>query len=170
MKEDVHMTIDELMSKKHVVRIGASSKQHKNTDWILKKLLFDEGIILKAIGTDYVFPRIIQTSKGEKYLIWDQTYWEIFEFFLLYLAELNTKIDETKQTNYFDTSFLTLPKIILPFSYYLALVIKNPSVSINFALYYNQRDEKPKLLKVKYQQTLCLSIFKYQKLMLFFMR
>lgn len=141
------MTVDELISKKHLVRSNSSDNMIENVDKIIKSVLLDAGIDMKIIETDYVFPRILQTSKGEKALIWDQTYWELYRCFLLYLADLNAKQKESNVLIHTNRSCSDQPKILIPFSYYLALIVKDESIAINFAKYYNQRCQEAQIIR-----------------------
>lgn len=141
------MTIDELILKKYIVRINSSGNMIEEIDKIIQYVLLDEGITMKIIGTDYIFPRILQTSNGEKTLIWDQTYWELYRSFLLYFADLNA---EQKESNVFIHTgglYNTSPKILIPFSHYLALIVKDQSIAINFARYYNQRYQETQIIR-----------------------
>lgn len=141
------MTIDELISKKHIVRSNSSDNIIENVDKIIKSVLLDTGITMKIIGTDYIFPRILQTSKGEKALIWDQIYWELYRSFLLYLSDLNAEQKGSNVLIHTDISCSDHPKILIPFSYYLALIVKDQSTAINFAKYYNQRSKEAQIIR-----------------------
>lgn len=66
------------------------------------------------------FPRIIKASK-EKALIWDQTYWELFSLYLAYFTDLNAI---QKKIIVYDESSVQ-PKILIPFAYYLALIVED---------------------------------------------
>lgn len=146
------MTIDELIIKKHIVRMNTPDNITEKIDGIIKSVLLDEGIVMKIIGTDYIFPRILQTSKGEKALIWDQTYWEIYSCFLLYLADLNVQQKESKVLIHANGSCSAHPKILIPFSYYLALIVEEQSLSINFAKYYSQRCQEAQFIRSQMSQ------------------
>ena len=141
------MTIDELISKKNIVRSNSSDNIIENVDKIIKSVLLDTGITMKIIETDYIFPRILQTSKGEKALIWDQTYWKLYRSFLLYLSNLNAEQKGSNVLIHTDSFCSDHPKILIPFSYYLALIVKDQSTAINFAKYYNQRSKETQIIR-----------------------
>ena len=133
------MTIDELISKKCNVRTNLSDTRLQYIDKAIRSVLLKNEIEMKVIGTDYVFPRILQNSNGEKALIWDKTYWELYRDFLISLADMNS---EQKKINVFfhkDEISTHHPRILVPISYYLALIVKEQSLAINFAKYYYQR-------------------------------
>ena len=142
------MTIDELISKKYIVRSNSSGNIIENIDKIIKSVLLDAGINMKIIETDYVFPRILQTSNGEKVLIWDQTYWKLYGSFLSYFSDLNTIQKGSNVLVHTGSPYSDQLKILIPFSYYLALIVENQSIAINFAKYYNQRSKEPQIIRL----------------------
>lgn len=81
-----------------------------------------------------LFPRIIKVSE-EKALIWDQTYWELFSLYLAYFTDLNAI---QKKIIVYDESSVQ-QKILIPFAYYLALIVEDKKLALNFANYYNYR-------------------------------
>lgn len=128
------MTIDDFIYKKNIVRNNIPKNPTSHIDKIIKSICYDSGLTVKNISTNYVFPRIITFSK-ENVLIWDQTYWELFRLYLAYLTDLNVI---QKKIVVYDKNFVQ-PKILIPFTYYLALIVKDKKLALNFANYYTYR-------------------------------
>ena len=82
------MSIDDFVYKKYIVRDNVPEDLIKPIDKLIGDVCYDYGLTLNIISTNYVFPRIIGCDK-ENILIWDQTYWEIFRQFLIYLTDLS---------------------------------------------------------------------------------
>lgn len=142
------VTIDELISKKHIVRLNPSKDMIDNIEKVIEKILCDSNVEMKIIATDYVFPRTLQTLKGKQVLIWDNTYWEIYNMFLVGLADLNQEQKRTNIIIHKEYSYSKHPMILIPFAYYLALVVKNNTTAKNFAKYYNLRLQEEKIIRL----------------------
>lgn len=125
------MTIDDFIYKKNIIRDNIPKNPISRIDKIIESVCYDSGLTVKNIFTNYVFPRIITFGK-ENILIWDQTYWELFRLFLTYLTDLNVIQKKIVLSN----ENLVHPKIIIPFTYYLALIVTDKNLALNFANYY----------------------------------
>ncbi|RGF60186.1 hypothetical protein DV740_03880 [Roseburia sp. AF02-12] len=128
------MTIDDFIYENSIVRDNVSEYTADHIDRVIESVCNNYGLTIKMISTNYVFPRIIKASE-EKALIWDQTYWELFSLYLAYFTDLNAI---QKKIIVYDESSVQ-PKILIPFAYYLALIVEDKKLALNFANYYNYR-------------------------------
>ena len=135
------MTIDDFIYENSIVRDNGSEYTADHIDRVIESVCNNYGLTIKMISTNYVFPRIIKASE-EKALIWDQTYWELFSLYLAYFTDLNAI---QKKIIVYDESSVQ-PKILIPFAYYLALIVEDKKLALNFANYYNYRIHERKVL------------------------
>ena len=114
------MSIDDFIYKKYIVRDNVPEDLIKPIDKLIGDVCYDYGLTLNIISTKYVFPRIIGCDK-ENILIWDQTYWEIFRQFLIYLTDLSA----IKEKSVIYNDDFAQPLILIPLTYYLAMIVKD---------------------------------------------
>lgn len=130
-KEVILMTIDDIIYKNIIVRDNIPENPTSHIDKVIESVCCDSGLTIKMIYSNFVFPRII--TFGEKsVLIWDQTYWELFRLYLAYFTDLNAT---QKKIVLYDNDFVP-PKILIPLAYYLAMIVKDKNLALNFAYYY----------------------------------
>ena len=135
------MTIDDFIFENCIVRDNVSEYTADHIDRVIEAVCNDSGLTIKMFSTNYVFPRIIKAGE-EKALIWDQTYWELFSLYLAYFTDLNAI---QKKIIVYDEDFVQ-PKILIPFVYYLALIVEDKKLALNFANYYNCRIHERKVI------------------------
>jgi hypothetical protein len=137
------VSIDDFVYKKYIVRDNVPEDLIKPIDKLIGDVCYDYGLTLNIISTNYVFPRIIGCDK-ENILIWDQTYWEIFRQFLIYLTDLSA----IKEKSVIYNDDFAQPLILIPLTYYLAMIVKDKKIAFNFANYYKFRMQRRQVFLV----------------------
>lgn len=142
------MTIDELLLKNRIFRLNLPKDMLTDAEKIIEYALCKSDMEMKIVATDYVFPVVIQKTDGKQVLIWDVTYWEIYRMFLMGLADLN---QEEKGTNIFINGSRSQPDnalLLVPFAYFLSVVVKNNETAMNFAKYYDKRSKESTVFRL----------------------
>lgn len=131
--------------EEYLIRSGISIRTNPNnalldeTDLLIESISNDVNLFVKFIETDYVFPRLCHLPKSKNVLIWDKSYWEIYWTFLYTLSDLN-EVETRRQNVLIQNKYQENidAQILIPLTYYLALIVKEKRMASAFALYYYQ--------------------------------
>lgn len=135
------MDIDELIYGRCDVNLNASNKIDDRMEKGIKSSFEELNVKMLKLSTSYVFPRIFRINDNAGILVWDSTYWELFQQFLMGLISLNES-----RTNEARVSFNNMKEEELQerykhfiagnFSYFLALKVSDEKLAYTFADYY----------------------------------
>lgn len=128
------MDINSYLSENCVVRVNYPTNLIGVIDSVLVSVLNNMSVDIKIIATNKVFPRVLEFGNKKLVLLWDQTYFELYNIFLYGLADLQYQLKLTNSSNY-DRTVTSL--VISPFLYFLSLVVRDEMLSKKFAYHYH---------------------------------